>query len=98
MTEATLTRNMVKDIKARGGVAKKSHGGPNMAGWPDICGCYRGYTLAIEVKLPGRENTLTKLQQATLDEWAAAGAIAKMVTTRQQVKAILDAVDRKRDG
>ena len=68
------------------------------AGMADVIGCYRRYTLVIETKLPGKERTLTKLQAETLKKAKAAGAIARMVTTVGQVKAILDAIDRKIDG
>lgn len=46
----------------------KTHGGLyQRIGLPDILGVHRGRFIGIEVKCPGKENTITKLQQRTLD-------------------------------
>jgi len=42
---------------------------------------------ALEVKRPGRKPT--KLQQAVLKKWEAAGAIAAVVTSVEEVKELL---------
>lgn len=94
MTEATLSKNIAELIRKRNGWARKSHGGIYMAGWPDVIAVYRRHALFLEVKLPGKEGTLTKLQAATLAEAKKAGAIAMMVTSTAQVKAVLDKIDR----
>ena len=65
----------------------KTHGSAYGAGQPDILGCYQGRTLALEVKRPGRKPT--KLQQAVLKKWEAAGAIAAVVTSVEEVKELL---------
>lgn len=98
MNEAALSKKMAKRIRDRGGWARKIAGGPGQSGLPDIIGCYRGHCLALEVKIPGRENTLTDLQAATLAAMKKGGAIAKMVTTVQQVDRIMDTIDRAYDG
>jgi len=43
---------------------------------------------ALEVKRPGRRPT--KLQQAVLKKWEAAGAIAAVVTSAEDVRELLD--------
>jgi hypothetical protein len=57
----------------------KIHGGPmQRRGIPDIVGCIDGCFIAVEVKVPGRENTLTVIQQDTLDQISASGGLAFM--------------------
>lgn len=53
-------------------------------GLPDVIGCYKGMFFGLEVKLPGKEKTLTKLQIKKLADIKAAGGAAGMVTTREQ--------------
>lgn len=60
----------------------KTHGGPfQQAGLPDIIGLHRGRFVGIEVKLPGREDTLTKLQSKTLKLISTFGGVAFMTTS-----------------
>lgn len=98
MNEAALSKKIAKRIRDRGGWARKIPGGPTGAGLPDIVACYRGYGLWIETKLPGKEKTLTTLQKLTLDAICAAGGIARMVVSVQEVDRILDKIDKVRDG
>lgn len=45
----------------------KTHGGLyQRIGLPDILGVHRGRFIGIEVKCPGKEDTLTKVQEKTL--------------------------------
>lgn len=67
----------------------KTHGGPyQRAGIPDIIGSVEGSFIGIEVKVPGRENTLTDLQQHTIDQINESGGLAFMSTNPE------DAIDR----
>lgn len=60
----------------------KTHGGPfQKVGLPDIIGLHRGRFIGIEVKVPGREETLTKKQEQTLMQIQWAGGIAFMSTS-----------------
>lgn len=72
-------------------------GGPLGAGLPDLFFFYRGYGGGLEVKLPGKEHTLTKLQAETLAGIKKGGGIARMVTSVRQVDLLLNAIDKKRD-
>ena len=65
----------------------KTHGSVYVAGQPDLLGCYKGRMFALEVKRPGGKPT--KLQQAVLKKWEAAGAIAAVVTSVEEVKELL---------
>lgn len=60
----------------------KTHGGPfQMAGLPDIIGLHRGVFIGIEVKCPGKEDTLTQKQINVLGKIKSAGGIAFMSTS-----------------
>jgi len=66
----------------------KTYGTAYSAGQPDLIGCYKGRTLALEVKKPG--NTPTKLQLAVLKKWGTAGAITGVVTSVEDVKKLIE--------
>lgn len=77
--EAKLTREIREAILKEHprSVFWKIHGGAmQTAGIPDLVGCVRGVFVGIEVKVPGRESTLTKLQTATLSRIRDAEGIA----------------------
>jgi hypothetical protein len=93
--EARLTNKIRLAIVARGGHAVKIHGGRFQAGHPDLTAVYRSVPLFIEVKVPGRESTLTVLQKTTLAKWQAAGAVAIMSSSVEHVERILDAIDAR---
>jgi hypothetical protein len=48
---------------------------------PDIIGCYGGWFVGLEVKLPGKEHTLTARQTHALKSIRDAGGKSKMVTS-----------------
>lgn len=67
----------------------KEHGGQfGTAGIPDIIVCYKGKFIGLEVKLPGRKPTL--LQKITLNKIQKAKGIAKVVTSVEEVKEIIE--------
>lgn len=94
MKESTLSEKMARRVRDRGGWCRKVHGGTYGAGWPDLMGVYKGLSLCIEVKLPGRENTLTDLQAGTLAGLREAGAVALVLTSMKQLNHVLDVIDR----
>lgn len=55
-------------------------------GTPDIIGCYKGRMFAFEVKMPGKEKTITKIQKFRLEEWMRSGAIVGMVSSIDTIK------------
>ena len=83
MNEAALVRRIIIALEKKvGGFWVKIHGGPfQRAGIPDIIGCCEGRFFGFEVKLPKKENNLTKLQQHILTLINQAGGCAIMVTT-----------------
>lgn len=67
----------------------KEHGGQfGTAGIPDLIVCYKGKFIAFEVKRPGGKPTL--LQKITLNKIEKAKGIAKLVTSVEQVKEIIE--------
>jgi hypothetical protein len=94
MTEAALTNKIRLAIKERGAFVWKSRGDPRQTkGIPDLTMCYAGYFIAMEIKLPGKEKTLTRNQAETLKRIRAAGGIAEMVTSKAQAMQILDSIE-----
>lgn len=83
MNEAELTRKIVKALNELPYCyAVKIHGGPHQAkGLPDVVGCYNGRFFGLEVKLPGKESTLTDIQKNKLTKISQAGGTSGMVTT-----------------
>lgn len=72
-------------------VVIKIHGGMfQAAGIPDLICCINGQFVGIEVKLPGKEKNLTKIQQHWIDLIKKAGGVAFMATSVEQVKEMLD--------
>ena len=86
MTEASLVNKIMASLeKGLGGIWIKISAGPfQVAGLPDIIGCYKGKFIGLEVKLPGKEKTLTKIQQFWLRKINEAGGKASMVTSVEQ--------------
>lgn len=69
--------------------AWKTHGGMyGTAGIPDVIACVEGRFCAFEVKRPGGQ--LTRLQEAALGKIKAAGGVAGMVTSVEEVRQVLE--------
>ena len=86
MSEAKLTRDIIKSLKQKfGGIWWKIHAnvfqGKNTV---DIFGVVKTKFFGLEVKLPGKENTLTKIQAYTLNSINQNGGFAKMVTSKKE--------------
>jgi VRR-NUC domain. len=65
----------------------KIHGGPyQSAGISDLICCIKGRYVAIEVKQPGKEKTLTELQKKFLRDINECGGIAFMATSPESVR------------
>ena len=65
----------------------KLHGDAHLAGYPDLIGVLAGRTVALEVKLPGRD--ATPLQAAVLRRLAAAGALTGVVHSWEETEIVL---------
>ena len=96
--EKSIVTSILKYLNSLPGChARKVAGTDNQAGEPDIDACYYGRTLKLEVKRPKPfGNDGTKLQLATLAKWKAAGAVTGIVRSVDDVKAIIQEVDKER--
>lgn len=66
-------------------VVKVNPGLYSKAGLPDLVGCLRnGHFFGLEVKMPGREKTLTMRQAQNLKKIKKAGGIAAVVTSVEE--------------
>lgn len=89
MKESALTRKMCKHMRAQGAFAAKIHGNMYTSGLPDIVGSHYGVFLGLEVKVPGREHTVTELQEATLRSIEKSGGIVRVVSKIEHIDEVL---------
>lgn len=74
-----------------GSFVVKIHGnGFQRAGLPDLVGCIDGRYVGIEVKLPGKLDTLTELQDKTLHDIRRAGGVAFVTTSVSDTLDVLE--------
>lgn len=85
-SEAVLTRKIKKGLEEDGCYVAKIHGGQYSAGIPDLLVCYEGRFFGLEVKLPGKERTVTVLQNTNLDSIRDAGGVSAVVTSLHQAR------------
>jgi len=88
MSEAKLTRKILTNLRKQfGGVWWKIHANVFQGKTTlDIFGVVLGKFFALEVKLPGKENELTKIQAFMIGRINKNGGHAKMVTSFKQAK------------
>lgn len=94
--EARLTKKIIEALRKEGALAEKIHGGTFQSrGLPDVIACLDSFFLGLEVKMPGKEKTVTKLQRKKL--WAIynAGGVAMMVTSVEQALEVVKLVKQK---
>jgi hypothetical protein len=53
----------------------------NGEGLPDLILCYRGYFVACELKAPGEQNQVTKIQWIRIREILKSGGIATIISS-----------------
>ncbi len=95
MLESALTARIMRYLKAQPALfCWKQHGGQfGTTGLPDIICCVSGRFVAFEVKRPAGDGRaggkLTKLQEVALGKIQAAGGVAVMVTSLEDVKTVV---------
>lgn len=72
---------------------KVNGNGYQKKGIPDLIGCYEGRFIALEIKLPGGSYGATKLQLERIRQIREAGGVADVVTSIEEVEALLREVD-----
>lgn len=94
MKESDLVMKTMKALRARAGWWVKIHGHPAQeSGIPDIVGCYQGYFVAIEMKLPGEVGDVSPRQRMQLERIRRAKGVSVVCTTPQEALAVLDKID-----
>ena len=89
-TEAQLVTKIMIMLDRHTPYANKNHGSPfQRKGRPDIEGCLDGQFVAFEVKLPGKKNTLTRLQQRALQDIRDAGGRAEVIESVAEAEHML---------
>jgi hypothetical protein len=66
-------------------------------GCPDILVCYKGLFMAFETKAPGKIKNVTANQQREIDGILRVNGLAHVVDDVEQVKSIIETVERKPD-
>jgi hypothetical protein len=85
VSEKQLRTKIVKALRTYSGFWFVTHATQyGTGGLPDIMGCYQGTFFGLEVKLPGKEHTLTERQSHTLATIKRAGGKASMITSVEE--------------
>lgn len=94
--ESRLSRQIMAEIRKRGGFVFKIHGGPTMMnGLPDVCGSYRGVFIGLETKLG--DNQASPVQRLRIRQIRASGGVAYVVRSVAQAMRVLDRIDASMD-
>lgn len=95
--EGKLTKKIRNYLESRDAWVTNIHGGDNVfqeVGLPDLMGCYKGFFLGLEVKLPGEKPS--PRQRAILHRIERAGGVGAVVRSVDDVRRILAKLERKR--
>ena len=71
--------------------------GMGRVGCPDILVCYKGLFMAFETKAPGKIAHVTANQQREIDAIQRVNGLAHVVDDVEQVKAVIETIERKPD-
>lgn len=89
MREATLTKNVIRALRARGVYCVKIHGSQYQeAGLPDLWCVVSGRLVCLEVKTA--KGKATKIQQTQLVRLRKAGATAEVVRSVEEAIVIIE--------
>lgn len=91
--ESEIVSEAISHIRAlRDGYARKVHGGAmGNAGEPDLDACVRGRSCKFEAK--AGSNTPSRVQLASLERWARAGALVGWFRSTAELQQLLDHAD-----
>jgi hypothetical protein len=91
--EKQLTDKIIKALRSEGAFVQKIHGGTFQArGLPDVILCYRSHFIGLEVKVPGKEKTVSLLQRKKLWDIYNAGGVGYMVTSVEEALSVIEEV------
>ena len=87
-SEAAITQDLIVRLRREGAFAEKVHGGPRQRkGMPDIVATFDGFSVWIEVKVPGKD--ATPIQAAVLEELRGAGGWAAVIRSVAELDDLL---------
>lgn len=90
MIEPTLQDKVLKYLNSLPQcIAENVSGNARQRGRADINGCYKGRCFKIELKSPDTGYQPTKQQKLYLKKWKAAGALAGICHSIEEVKEVL---------
>ncbi len=90
MRESSIERNLVTEVKKRGGIAVKFVS-PSLDGVPDRLVLFHGARAAfVELKAPGK--SLRPLQQKRVKQIAALGFKVYVVDNKEMIGGVLDEI------
>jgi Holliday junction resolvase len=96
--ETKVVKAILEFLNSRGGFWMKIHGSPfQVAGIPDIIGCYRGRFIAFEVKRSAEERP-TKLQVYQMKKITQAGGVARVIFTVDQAEALINRINELQEA
>lgn len=90
--ESKLVNQIKAAVKGRypSALVIKIHGGPyQQQGLPDLFILVDGRFYGIEVKVPGQDNTVTKIQANMLQQIQDAGGVSGVATSPEEALAII---------
>lgn len=86
--EGLVQREIQRYVESLGGVVLKTQG--IKVGTPDLIGSIRVndtvYPFAVEVKVPGKEHTLTKIQKWRIQQWQNHGWVSFVAISPEDFK------------
>lgn len=92
--EGLIVRKIRTYLERVGAWSIKVHGGPAQEiGIPDILACYKGRFLAIEVKVPGKRDTVTPRQSLQKERIESAGGLSLIVTSVDEVSDMIQELE-----
>ncbi len=95
--ERVLVKKTLERLRTRGGFWVKIHGSPlQIAGLPDIIGCYRGRFVGLEAKREGGKPT--RLQLYTMGKIREAGGMTSLIYSVKDAMDILDRIDELQEA
>ena len=90
MRESSIERNLVTEVKKRGGIAVKFVS-PSLDGVPDRLVLFHGGRVAfVELKAPGK--SLRPLQQKRVKQIATLGFMVYIVNNKEMIGGVLDEI------
>lgn len=92
--ESQLTNRIRIVLEGKvGGLWVKMHGSAYQTGGiPDLIGLVNGHFFGLEIKMPGKENTVTKKQQWFIEKIRQNGGTSAVVTNHKEAIAIVQEV------